>query len=86
MLAALTLFHSNTYLKVKSYSNRIWKFQRYLTIVEYEMRPVLPPPLIIFSHLADLFRLMCKKRKSTPSDRGLSKFYTVLIAVFTTVC
>ncbi|MGH0151968.1 UNVERIFIED_CONTAM: hypothetical protein FKN15_053168 [Acipenser sinensis] len=40
---------NNTFFEVKSISNQVWKFQRYQLIMTYHDRPVLPPPLIIFS-------------------------------------
>ncbi len=43
--------HSNTFFEVKSISNQVWKFQRYQLIMTFHERPVLPPPLIIFSHI-----------------------------------
>uniref|UniRef100_A0A8C1PI23 Transient receptor potential cation channel, subfamily M, member 1b n=1 Tax=Cyprinus carpio TaxID=7962 RepID=A0A8C1PI23_CYPCA len=46
---------NNTFFEVKSISNQVWKFQRYQLIMTFHDRPVLPPPMIIFSHLYILF-------------------------------
>uniref|UniRef100_A0A8C2ILM7 Transient receptor potential cation channel, subfamily M, member 1b n=1 Tax=Cyprinus carpio TaxID=7962 RepID=A0A8C2ILM7_CYPCA len=46
---------NNTFFEVKSISNQVWKFQRYQLIMTFHDRPVLPPPMIIFSHLFILF-------------------------------
>uniref|UniRef100_A0A3Q2ZCI4 Ion transport domain-containing protein n=1 Tax=Hippocampus comes TaxID=109280 RepID=A0A3Q2ZCI4_HIPCM len=45
-----------TSYRVKSISNQVWKFQRYQLIMTFHDRPILPPPLIIFSHLYILFK------------------------------
>lgn len=73
------LTHSNTFFEVKSISNQVWKFQRYQLIMTFHDRPILPPPLIIFSHLYILFNRMfrrCAKKKQEgeldEKDRGLS--------------
>lgn len=72
--------NSNTFFEVKSISNQVWKFQRYQLIMTFHDRPILPPPLIIFSHLYILFnrllRRCAKKRQEgelDEKDRGLSE-------------
>ncbi|XP_077174505.1 transient receptor potential cation channel subfamily M member 1 isoform X3 [Paroedura picta] len=71
---------NNTFFEVKSISNQVWKFQRYQLIMTFHDRPVLPPPMIIFSHLYIIFvRLCCrcKKRREGDQDerdRGLKLF------------
>lgn len=73
------LSYSNTFFEVKSISNQVWKFQRYQLIMTFHDRPILPPPLIIFSHLyilfSRLFRRCARKRQEgelDEKDRGLS--------------
>uniref|UniRef100_A0A673CLY6 Transient receptor potential cation channel, subfamily M, member 1b n=1 Tax=Sphaeramia orbicularis TaxID=375764 RepID=A0A673CLY6_9TELE len=70
---------NNTFFEVKSISNQVWKFQRYQLIMTFHDRPILPPPLIIFSHLYILFSRLfrrCGKKKQEgeldEKDRGLS--------------
>lgn len=72
--------HSNTFFEVKSISNQVWKFQRYQLIMTFHDRPILPPPLIILSHLYILCNRMfrrCARKKQEgeldEKDRGLSK-------------
>lgn len=74
-----SLSYSNTFFEVKSISNQVWKFQRYQLIMTFHDRPILPPPLIIFSHLYilfnRLFRRCARKRQEgelDEKDRGLS--------------
>ncbi|XP_047451936.1 transient receptor potential cation channel subfamily M member 1-like isoform X2 [Mugil cephalus] len=69
---------NNTFFEVKSISNQVWKFQRYQLIMTFHDRPILPPPLIIFSHLyilfSRLFRRCARKRQEgelDEKDRGL---------------
>ncbi|XP_043934418.1 transient receptor potential cation channel subfamily M member 1 [Protopterus annectens] len=71
---------NNTFFEVKSISNQVWKFQRYQLIMTFHDRPVLPPPLIIFSHLYILIKSICcrcKKQQEVDQDerdRGLKLF------------
>lgn len=72
------LYLSNTFFEVKSISNQVWKFQRYQLIMTFHERPVLPPPLIIFSHMTMIVQHLCcrwRKHESDPDERdyGLSK-------------
>uniref|UniRef100_H3BGC2 Transient receptor potential cation channel subfamily M member 1 n=1 Tax=Latimeria chalumnae TaxID=7897 RepID=H3BGC2_LATCH len=68
---------NNTFFEVKSISNQVWKFQRYQLIMTFHDRPVLPPPMIIFSHLSIICSRVCcrcKKRQEgemDERDRGL---------------
>uniref|UniRef100_A0A3Q2DQ28 Transient receptor potential cation channel, subfamily M, member 1b n=2 Tax=Cyprinodon variegatus TaxID=28743 RepID=A0A3Q2DQ28_CYPVA len=69
---------NNTFFEVKSISNQVWKFQRYQLIMTFHDRPILPPPLIILSHLYILFNRLfrrCVKKKQEgeldEKDRGL---------------
>ncbi|XP_025031856.1 transient receptor potential cation channel subfamily M member 1 [Python bivittatus] len=71
---------NNTFFEVKSISNQVWKFQRYQLIMTFHDRPVLPPPMIIFSHLYIIIvRLCCRWKKpkegdQDEQDRGLKLF------------
>ncbi|KAL1007745.1 hypothetical protein UPYG_G00091080 [Umbra pygmaea] len=61
---------NNTFLEVKSISNQIWKFQRYQLIMKFHDRPLLPPPLIIFSHVyIVLKRICCRCKRKTEGDQ-----------------
>ncbi|KAJ7416030.1 Transient receptor potential cation channel subfamily M member 3 [Willisornis vidua] len=75
---------NNTFFEVKSISNQVWKFQRYQLIMTFHERPVLPPPLIIFSHMTMIFQHLCcrwRKHESDPDERdyGLSKPKTIRV-------
>ncbi|KAG8012133.1 Transient receptor potential cation channel subfamily M member 3, partial [Nibea albiflora] len=64
---------------VKSISNQVWKFQRYQLIMTFHERPVLPPPLIIFSHITMVLKHLCcrwRKHDDDERDYGLKLFIT----------
>lgn len=67
---------SNVYLQVKAISNIVWKYQRYHFIMAYHEKPVLPPPLIILSHIVSLFCCVCKRRKKDKTSDGPKLFLT----------
>ncbi|KAF7698739.1 hypothetical protein HF521_003481 [Silurus meridionalis] len=76
MVNLLIAFFNNVYLQVMSMSNLVWKYQRYHFIMAYHDKPVLPPPLIIFCHIASLIRFLCKSRKKDSSAYGPKLFLT----------
>ncbi|XP_029471791.1 transient receptor potential cation channel subfamily M member 3 [Rhinatrema bivittatum] len=72
---------NNTFFEVKSISNQVWKFQRYQLIMTFHERPVLPPPLIIFSHFTMICQHLCCRWRKNESDQeerdyGLKLFIT----------
>uniref|UniRef100_A0A8C2P641 non-specific serine/threonine protein kinase n=1 Tax=Capra hircus TaxID=9925 RepID=A0A8C2P641_CAPHI len=70
MVNLLIAFFNNVYLQVKAISNIVWKYQRYHFIMAYHEKPVLPPPLIILSHIVSLFCCICKRRKKDKTSDG----------------
>uniref|UniRef100_A0A8C4XU08 non-specific serine/threonine protein kinase n=1 Tax=Falco tinnunculus TaxID=100819 RepID=A0A8C4XU08_FALTI len=70
MVNLLIAFFNNVYLQVKAISNIVWKYQRYHFIMAYHEKPVLPPPLIVLSHMASLFCCICKRRKTDKTSDG----------------
>ncbi|KAL1774335.1 transient receptor potential cation channel subfamily M member 1 isoform X1, partial [Sigmodon hispidus] len=71
---------NNTFFEVKSISNQVWKFQRYQLIMTFHDRPVLPPPMIILSHIYIIIMRLsgrCRKKREGEQeerDRGLKLF------------
>uniref|UniRef100_A0A668AB39 Transient receptor potential cation channel, subfamily M, member 1a n=1 Tax=Myripristis murdjan TaxID=586833 RepID=A0A668AB39_9TELE len=59
---------NNTFFEVKSISNQVWKFQRYQLIMTFHDRPILPPPLIIFSHIYIVLKHLCCRCKRKQED------------------
>uniref|UniRef100_A0A4W5NN69 Ion transport domain-containing protein n=1 Tax=Hucho hucho TaxID=62062 RepID=A0A4W5NN69_9TELE len=73
---------NNTFLEVKSVSNQIWKFQRYQLIMKFHDRPLLPPPLIIFSHIYIVLKHIyrhCKRRTEGEQDDRDNKGLQLLL-------
>ncbi|KAJ8304156.1 hypothetical protein KUTeg_017739 [Tegillarca granosa] len=65
-----------TFIRTHPMSREIWKFQRYQLVINYELRPIMPPPLIIFSHIYLCFKYVirrCKKKRDL-FDNGLKLF------------
>ncbi|ELK28559.1 Transient receptor potential cation channel subfamily M member 5 [Myotis davidii] len=52
---------SYTFQMVQGNADMFWRFQRYHLIVEYQERPALAPPFILFSHLGLVLRRVFRK-------------------------
>ncbi|XP_058012492.1 transient receptor potential cation channel subfamily M member 7 isoform X2 [Ahaetulla prasina] len=76
MVNLLIAFFNNVYLQVKAISNLVWKYQRYHFVMAYHEKPILPPPLIILSHMASLCYCICKRRKKDKTSDGPKLFLT----------
>ena len=66
---------SNTFVQINAISTQVWKFLRYNLVIEYESKPILPPPLIFICHIYLLIK-SCIRRcrgKREYLDNGLSK-------------
>lgn len=66
---------SCTFLRNNANSKEIWMFQRYGLILQYEMRPILPPPFIIITHIYLALKYIKRRCKGKRDfyDNGLSK-------------
>ena len=64
------------FYKVNKISHQIWKFQRFSVVMEYEQKPVLPPPLILISHVYLMYKYVKLKVKGVKKqyDNGLKLF------------
>ncbi|XP_077993759.1 transient receptor potential cation channel subfamily M member 2-like [Glandiceps talaboti] len=51
LLNLVIAMFSYTFSKIQARTDLFWKFQRYGLIADYQLRPLLFPPLIIFSHI-----------------------------------
>ncbi|KAI6653512.1 hypothetical protein LOD99_3407 [Oopsacas minuta] len=52
---------NNIYLSVEAKSSILWKFNRYSTIQEFRLKPMLPPPFIVISHIRKLVKFVYGK-------------------------
>ncbi|XP_053575306.1 LOW QUALITY PROTEIN: transient receptor potential cation channel subfamily M member 7-like [Bombina bombina] len=75
MVNLLIAFFNHVYMQGKAMSNTLWKFQRYHFIMVYHNKPVLPPPLIVFSHVMSFISWICIHNKKTKL-RGPKLFLT----------
>lgn len=55
---------------------QVWMFQRFTVVMEYEQKPVLPPPLIIFCHIYAVGKWVTRNvsHKRFQYDNGLKLF------------
>ncbi|XP_078540885.1 transient receptor potential cation channel subfamily M member 7-like isoform X2 [Lissotriton helveticus] len=69
MVNLLIAFFNNVYLQGKMISNILWKYQRYHDIMTHLEKPVLPPPLIIFSYLSSIISCLFRRKREVTSHR-----------------
>ncbi|XP_067933259.1 transient receptor potential cation channel subfamily M member 3-like isoform X2 [Watersipora subatra] len=78
LLNLLIAVFNNTYQRISQNSREIWMFQRYSLTLEYEIKPLFPAPLIIFSFIyliCKWIRRRCKHSRKI-QDYGLKLFLT----------
>ena len=51
----------NVFEEVNTNSIQIWKFGMYFLVVEYDVKPVLPPPFIFIEHIILFLRFTAQK-------------------------
>ncbi|KAI8420340.1 hypothetical protein MSG28_008865 [Choristoneura fumiferana] len=51
LINLLIAVFNNIFNEVNEVSHQVWMFQRFTVVMEYERKPVLPPPIIIFCHI-----------------------------------
>ncbi|XP_053405277.1 transient receptor potential cation channel subfamily M member 3-like isoform X7 [Mercenaria mercenaria] len=64
-----------TFIRINPHTIKLWKFQRCQLIVNYELRPILPPPLIAISHIylaLKFIKRRCQGKRDI--DSGLKLF------------
>ena len=76
LLNLLIAVFNSIFLRTNVFSHQIWKFNRFSVVMEYEQKPALPPPLIIFSHLYLIVKWCrrCSKGMKESYDYGLKLF------------
>ncbi|CAH2089285.1 unnamed protein product [Euphydryas editha] len=67
---------NNIFIEVNGVSHQVWMFQRFTVVMEYEQKPVLPPPLIIFCHIYAICKWVTRNvsHKRFQYDNGLKLF------------
>lgn len=54
---------SNTYTIVQQNANKVWHWQNYHLVVEYQKRSFMPPPFSIFSHIKVFVQYLLRARQ-----------------------
>lgn len=76
LINLLIAVFNNIFNETNSISHQVWMFQRFTVVMEYQQKPVLPPPLIAFCHFYSLLRYCIRKSKNLKEvrDNGLKLF------------
>lgn len=76
LINLLIAVFNNIFNEVNAISHQVWMFQRFTVVMEYEQKPVLPPPLIFLCHIALLLKY-CRQKV-----RGVSEMYDNALKLF----
>uniref|UniRef100_A0A1Y1MC38 Transient receptor potential cation channel trpm n=2 Tax=Photinus pyralis TaxID=7054 RepID=A0A1Y1MC38_PHOPY len=76
LINLLIAVFNNIFMEVNAVAHQVWMFQRFTVVMEYEQKPILPPPLIFICHLFLLFKYLKRKLKGIREtyDNGLKLF------------
>ncbi|KAG0710418.1 Transient receptor potential cation channel trpm [Chionoecetes opilio] len=76
LINLLIAVFNNIFQEVNAISHQVWMFQRFQVVMEFEGKPVFPPPLIILSHIYRVIKYFFRRWKGKPSlyDNGLKLF------------
>ncbi|GBO98397.1 Transient receptor potential cation channel trpm [Eumeta japonica] len=76
LINLLIAVFNNIFNEVNDVSHQVWMFQRFTVVMEYEQKPVLPPPLIIFCHIYATCKWITRNvsHKRFQYDNGLKLF------------
>ncbi|XP_021919467.1 transient receptor potential cation channel trpm isoform X2 [Zootermopsis nevadensis] len=76
LINLLIAVFNNIFNEVNAISHQVWMFQRFTVVMEYEEKPVLPPPLIVLCHAFLLFKYCHRK------VRGVRELYDNALKLF----
>ncbi|XP_055536936.1 transient receptor potential cation channel trpm isoform X5 [Wyeomyia smithii] len=76
LINLLIAVFNNIFNEVNAVSHQVWMFQRFTVVMEYQQKPVLPPPLIAFCHFYSFLLYLIRKAKGLQQsrDNGLKLF------------
>ncbi|XP_023311043.1 transient receptor potential cation channel trpm isoform X3 [Anoplophora glabripennis] len=76
LINLLIAVFNNIFNEVNAIAHQVWMFQRFTVVMEYEQKPILPPPFIIFCHIFLLFKYLKRKMEGIEEsyDNGLKLF------------
>lgn len=76
LINLLIAVFNNIFNETNSISHQVWMFQRFTVVMEYQQKPVLPPPFIALCHFYSLLKYCIRKAKGLQEvrDNGLKLF------------
>ncbi|KAG7196830.1 hypothetical protein KM043_017592 [Ampulex compressa] len=80
LINLLIAVFNNIFNEVNAVAHQVWMFQRFTVVMEYEQKPVLPPPLIFVCHMYLLVKYLLryvtqgKANTGEACDNGLKLF------------
>ncbi|XP_076624685.1 transient receptor potential cation channel, subfamily M isoform X8 [Colletes latitarsis] len=83
LINLLIAVFNNIFNEVNAVAHQVWMFQRFTVVMEYEQKPVLPPPLIVVCHIYLLVKYLLryvtqgKASAGETYDNGLKLFLEV---------
>lgn len=76
LLNLLIAVYNHTFDMLNGMSQEVWMFQRFRVVMEYEKKPVLPPPLSLLCHVLFFFKYCHRK------VRGIQESYDNALKLF----
>ncbi|RLU18437.1 hypothetical protein DMN91_008794 [Ooceraea biroi] len=70
LINLLIAVFNNIFNEVNAIAHQVWMFQRFTVVMEYEQKPVLPPPLIAICHVYLLLRYFLRHITQGKSGTG----------------
>ncbi|KMQ88634.1 transient receptor potential cation channel [Lasius niger] len=70
LINLLIAVFNNIFNEVNAIAHQVWMFQRFTVVMEYEQKPVLPPPLIVVCHIYLLLRYFLRHITQGKSGTG----------------
>ncbi|XP_023245943.1 transient receptor potential cation channel trpm [Copidosoma floridanum] len=80
LINLLIAVFNNIFIEVNAIAHQVWMFQRFTVVMEYEQKPVLPPPFILISHIYLVLRYLLRyitqgrMQSGETCDNGLKLF------------
>ncbi|XP_071054078.1 transient receptor potential cation channel trpm isoform X4 [Onthophagus taurus] len=76
LINLLIAVFNNIFIEVNAVSHQVWMFQRFTVVMEYEQKPILPPPFILLCHIYLVCKYIKRKCKGIREtyDNGLKLF------------
>ncbi|XP_029159547.1 transient receptor potential cation channel trpm isoform X2 [Nylanderia fulva] len=70
LINLLIAVFNNIFNEVNAIAHQVWMFQRFTVVMEYEQKPVLPPPLIVVCHIYLVLRYCLRHVTQGKSGTG----------------